>query len=935
MSTKLRYKVSCDCKECNGKYVDERTRKRHLDLERHLASSVSGFVPFLPGNNRIKPAHTVYHSPIVEGSSRSKEMTGQEESTSFNNNYESDFAGFVPQKRRRQDQFREPETNKESNEPINEYEYEGDISPEDNMDLDDDPVEQFAAPENDSEFAYPDTNVNIADSWILTWIFKYQARFCLPDVALDSLIKFFHQVLMDANQTRFKDFPSSLYTATKLLRIDNQSMTYAVCPSCNTLYNIADVVADEGFKCTHIEFPMKPKEKFCGMELTVQVPHDTSDVPFFTPETADSHLGIMINLDWFQPFESSVYSCRAIYGVICNLPREIRFKKENMLTLGLLPGPSEVKLHKINHYLTPIVDELLEFWDGIEIPAAEKNIRLALICCSNDIPAARKLCGHISASVSCHRCYKTANSNGNGNKSNFGGFDDMVDWFVERDLDEHRRNAELWRLCKSEEERKRHVSSTHVRWSELLRLPYFNPIRYLVVDPMHCLFLRIAHWIIKKLWIDGNKITKQDLEKMEKRAKYIQIPADLGRIPNKIATGEGFSRFTADQWKMFVLIYAIPLMWDLLAEPDRQILGNFVRACSLLVYRIIDCDILNEAHERLLKVATLIEENYGPERITPNLHLCLHIADCCRDYGPLYSFWCFSFERMNGILGSFPNSNRQIEPELLRIIMRNWRLDNLVSVQSNNVKLVEALKLIQPRSTSGSLAAYDNFNYTELYQFRKVFFQEVDETIVGSEPFPEEMLTPCKNRVALPDDIYQILTEYYNIAYDLQFVTIAESTSTSSRDAIVVPNMVDQFGRVRISAEVFGSAMAPRYLKNANVLAKFIQNNETTDLFPGQVQYYFEHTVRISGELKTHRLVFVKWYKPAPNQKTRFYTSIDGDEKSSNIELWRNEFYEIERDCLIPIHYLYSRFVSGEFVIGKKNPITYNAVIPINRQFHL
>ncbi|GET00115.1 hypothetical protein GLOIN_2v1766804 [Rhizophagus clarus] len=144
-------------------------------------------------------------------------MTEQEESTSFNNNYESDFASFVPQKRRRQDQFGEPEANKESNEPINEYEYEGDISPEDNMDLDDDPVEQFAAPENDSEFAYPDTNVNIADSWILTWIFKYQARFCLPDVALDSLIKFFHQVLMDANQTRFKDFPSSLYTATKLL----------------------------------------------------------------------------------------------------------------------------------------------------------------------------------------------------------------------------------------------------------------------------------------------------------------------------------------------------------------------------------------------------------------------------------------------------------------------------------------------------------------------------------------------------------------------------------------------------------------------------------------------------------------------------------------------------------------------------------------------
>ena len=141
--------------------------------------------------------------------------------------------------------------------------------------------------------------------------------------------------------------------------------------------------------------------------------------------------------------------------------------------------------------------------------------------------------------------------------------------------------------------------------------------------------------------------------------------------------------------------------------------------------------------------------------------------------------------------------------------MQNWRLDALVSAESNNIKLIEALKLIQPRATSGSLADYDNFNFAELYQFRKIFFQEADDTIVGSEPFPGEMLTPCKVRVALPDNIYQILTDYYNNAYELQFVTIAELISTSSRDSIVVPNMVDQFGRVQILTEVFGSAIAP------------------------------------------------------------------------------------------------------------------------------
>ena len=131
----------------------------------------------------------------------------------------------------------------------------------------------------------------------------------------------------------------------------------------------------------------------------------------------------------------------------------------------------------------------------------------------------------------------------------------------------------------------------------------------------------------------------------------INLPTDLSQIPNKILTGEGFSDFTADQWKTFILVYATSLLWDLLDLPDREILVNFVRACLLLVCRIIDNSILTEAHARLLQVARLVEENYGPEFITPNIHLSLHITECCRDYGPLYSFWCYSFERMNGVLG--------------------------------------------------------------------------------------------------------------------------------------------------------------------------------------------------------------------------------------------------------------------------------------------
>ena len=85
---------------------------------------------------------------------------------------------------------------------------------------------------------------------------------------------------------------------------------------------------------------------------------------------------------------------------------------------------------------------------------------------------------------------------------------------------------------------------------------------------MHCLFLRIVHCIVKRLWVDGSKLIRPDLELMEKRAKSIKVPANLEKIPYKIAIREGFSGYTADQWKSFILIYVTLLIWDLLNVSD-------------------------------------------------------------------------------------------------------------------------------------------------------------------------------------------------------------------------------------------------------------------------------------------------------------------------------------------------------------------------------
>ena len=106
------------------------------------------------------------------------------------------------------------------------------------------------------------------------------------------------------------------------------------------------------------------------------------------------------------------YSVGAIYLVVQNLPRQIRYKMENIILVGVIPGPKEPKL-TMNSYLYPLVQEMKEFWLGVSIPSQAtplKNviIRAAITCCASDIPASRKLCGFVghSAKLGCSKCSK-------------------------------------------------------------------------------------------------------------------------------------------------------------------------------------------------------------------------------------------------------------------------------------------------------------------------------------------------------------------------------------------------------------------------------------------------------------------------------------------------------------------------------------------------
>lgn len=219
-----------------------------------------------------------------------------------------------------------------------------------------------------------------------------------------------------------------------------------------------------------------------------------------------------------------------------------------------------------------------------------------------------------------------------------------------------------WKHATTLSQRKNIERQHGVRFTELLRLPYFDTVRCVAVDPMHNMLLGTAKLMVN-LWKDDN-IFLTDFGSIQDIVDKFITPAGIGRIPHKIAAN--FSSFTADQWKNWVLIYSIVVLKTQIPNEHYACWCIFADACSLLCSRAITKDNVTKMDSLIIKFCYKFQQLYGDGACTPNLHLHCHLKDCFLDFGPAGAFWTFAFERLNGILGSYPTNHRAIEVQLMR-----------------------------------------------------------------------------------------------------------------------------------------------------------------------------------------------------------------------------------------------------------------------------
>ena len=161
--------------------------------------------------------------------------------------------------------------------------------------------------------------------------------------------------------------------------------------------------------------------------------------------------------------------------------------------------------------------ELLDLWSGVVIKTDTSTlfVRAALLCVACDIPAARKVCGFTGHNSfhACSRCFKEFPTAVFGEKPDYTGFE--RDKWPPRSLQDHKEFA-FKHLNSNTRSKQKEIERQHgCRYSVLLELPFFDPIRMCIVDPMHNLLGTAKHML--SVWKDLNLFTTDQFEVIQQK----------------------------------------------------------------------------------------------------------------------------------------------------------------------------------------------------------------------------------------------------------------------------------------------------------------------------------------------------------------------------------------------------------------------------------
>src|SRR5260364_177941 len=121
--------------------------------------------------------------------------------------------------------------------------------------------------------------------------------------------------------------------------------------------------------------------------------------------------------------------------------------------------------------------------------------------------------------------------------------------------------------------------------------------------------------------------------------------------------------------------------------------------------------------------------------------------------------------------------------------------NSLLDVLSSRAEghLQTCLQFIEQETMSGSLSIYNRNDYQK---FLSMSVNVEDNSGTGSEPFLSKLLGPNKKSITLLKDLYALLVNYYNNAYNYNFTFL--TNIFEHPDAIATLPGITLYRRIKI-----------------------------------------------------------------------------------------------------------------------------------------